>query len=67
MAESSRRLLVASEMRTSMVPHLAAGRMSKCMEPVWLVTPEIAWSRSNCSHCCQESKWYGMPAVGSCW
>ena len=45
MAESSRRLEAASEMRTSAVPHFEAGRTSKCIEPVWLMTPEMAWSR----------------------
>ena len=67
MPASSRRFDVASLMRTSMVPHLAAGRTSKCMLPVWLITPEVCCSRMNCTHSSQSRNWYGMPAVGSCW
>ena len=65
MDASSRMLDTASATRTSMVPYFEAGRMSMCMEPVWLMTPDFHWSAM---YDCQESQSRmsgGRPAVGS--
>ena len=65
-APTSRTSMVESANRTSTVPYFE-GRTSKCIDPVWLITPERSWSTLKASHSSQSSNWYGMPAVGSCW